>query len=77
MWITCGHSAPASGDEHRVVESATGKAVMTFLEQPDFTRPWDPSHEGAASVVINEDGASVTVTYHDDEVRVVPIPGKA
>jgi hypothetical protein len=48
--------------EHRVIESSTGAVVLTFVESPDLSKPWDPSYDGASHVEIAADGLSVTVT---------------
>jgi hypothetical protein len=62
-------------NEHRVVETATGNVVLKFVESPDWSHPWDPSYEGAASVKIEDGETLVRVAYHggkEDERVVLP-----
>lgn len=62
-------------NEHRVVEVATGRVVLTFEETPDLWHAYDPGYEGVSSVTLDADGAHVLVRHHgDDELERVEIP---
>jgi hypothetical protein len=53
-----------SVDEHRVVEIATNRIILRFLECGSAHAGVDPSYEGVSRVSIGEDETHAVVYHH-------------
>jgi hypothetical protein len=76
-WLSvCGPDYEREKDFH-VIDTATGRPVLTFTEYGDWPYMCGAEYAGTQNVELAPSGDAVIVTGHDGSVKTVPLPPEA